>query len=469
MKKIEIKPEIFHAYDIRGIYPTEINEKIAEIIGYAFVKFLKLKKLVSKKPKIVIGYDCRLSSNNLLKAFCLGAIREKVKIINLSEVPTDLIYFALNFLKADAGVMITASHNPPYYNGIKMVVSGPRYVCKMWGMSNLKKIILNEKLKFFKEKKILKGKVIKKDLIPNYLNHILKVAKKIKILPFKNKKIKFIVDVGNGVGGKLIKLLAKKLNLKMICLFCKPDGRFPNHLPNPLILKNTKILREKVKKEKANFGLALDGDADRTIFIDEKGKVIKGDYIIALFAKYFLKIYPRSKIVYNLTCSKVVKEIIKENNGFPIRTKTGHAFMKELAKKNKAVFGGEISGHLYFKDNFYAECFCLSLLLMIKILMDEDKPLSLLIKNLTRYFKIGELNFKVKDREKVIKKLAREYKDGKIDYLDGLTVEYKNWWFNIRKSNTEPLIRLVLEADNKDLLNEKKRELIKKIKSFTYG
>jgi len=307
---------------------------------------------------------------------------------------------------------------------------------------------------------IKKGKIIKRNIISDYIKHIINIASPFKELNF----YKIVVDAGNGMAGEIVERLAQKLKLKMTCLFCKQDGRFPNHLPNPLIPENIKDLQKAVVKAKAAFGLAFDGDADRTIFVDEKGKVISGDLIIALFAKYFLKKYPGSKIVYNLTCLKVVPEIIKENGGQPIRTRTGHAFMKQAAKDNQAIFGGEISGHLYYQDNFYAECGGLTLLLMLKILSESQKPLSSLIKELKRYHRLGEINLKVKNREEVIKKLAKKYRKGNIDYLDGLTVQFKDWWFNIRPSNTEPLLRLVVEAKTKNLVKEKKNEILKVIK-----
>lgn len=469
----KIKETIFRAYDVRGIYPDELNEEVAYKIGQALVLFLKSSiQHLASSIKIVVGRDCRLSSPKIFKAFAKGAVEQGAEVIDIGLVPTDALYFALNFLNFDGAVMITASHNPPQYAGIKMVARGPKYICGDWGIPEIKRIVLEglfksaSNLREFEYQK----KIIKKNIIPDYLKHILEIAQSLDILPLYYKyhdrdnhstikKVKFVVDIGNGMGGVVIEALAKKLKLKMSCLFCKPDGHFPNHLPNPLIPENIKDLQREVKKQKADFGLAFDGDADRTIFIDEKGKQISGDLIIALFAKYFLKKYPGSNIVYNLTCSKVVPEIIKESGGNPIRTRTGHAFMKQAAKDNQAIFGGEISGHLYFQDNFYAECGGLAMLLMLKILSESKQPLSFLIKELKRYYRVGEINLEIKDREVAIKKLAEKYQDGQIDYLDGLTVQFSDWWFNARLSNTEPLLRLVIEAKNQELVRQKKQEL----------
>lgn len=461
-----INPNIFRAYDVRGIFPDELNEEAAYRVGQALIRFLNSKfKIRNSKPCVVVGRDCRLSSPKIFKAFADGIISQGANVIDIRLVPTDAIYFALNFLKADAAAMITASHNPPNYSGIKMVARGPKYICGDWGIPEIKKIVLKGDIP---QGARSLGKIIKKNIILDYIRHILDIFRKFKLFRRSDlSKIKMVVDVGNGMAGIVIKELAKKLKLQMTCLFCEPNGHFPNHPPNPLIPENIKDLRAEVIKRKADFGLAFDGDADRTIFVDEQGQVISGDMIIALFAKYFLKNFTPARakpsIVYNLTCSKAVREIIKENGGRPIRTRTGHAFMKEAAKEHKAIFGGEISGHLYFQDNFYAECGGLALLLMIKILSENKKPLSFLIKELKRYHRIGEINLEVKDRQGAIKKLAKKYGDGKIDYLDGLTVQYQDWWFNVRPSNTEPLLRLVIEANTQKLVQQKKKELLKSI------
>jgi len=449
-----VNPKIFHAYDIRGIYPDELNKEAAYKIGRAFIKFLK-SKFHNSRMKIVIGRDCRLSSPKIFKAFSQGIIEEGANVINIGKVSTDVLYFALHYFKTDGAAMITASHNPPEYNGIKMLAKGSKYICADWGIPEIKEIVLKDK---FNRTYCRKGKIVKKNVIQEYARHILKLVELKSI-----RELKVVVDAGNGMGGKVIKEIAAKIPIKLIPLYFQPNGSFPNHLPNPLISSATKDIQKRVVKKKADFGLALDGDGDRTIFIDEKGKIISGDLIIALFAEYFLKNKPGENIVYNLTCSKVVPEVIKNAGGNPIRTRTGHAFMKEAARKSKAIFGGEISGHLYFRDMFYAESAGLVLLIMLKILSENKKPLSILIKKYKKYYRVGEINFKVKKRQETIKKIARIYKKGKQDWLDGLTVEFKNWWFNLRPSNTEPLLRLVIEAKNKKQLEKRKREIEKLI------
>jgi len=455
MSKLNLK--IFHAYDIRGVYPVELNEEVAYRIGRAFIKFLK-KEFHKSQLQIVIGRDCRISTPKIFKGFSQGIIDENADIIDIGLVPTELLYFSLHYLNADAGAMITASHNPPEYNGIKMIAKGPRYICGSWGIPQIKEIFLKNK---FRKNPKRKGEVVKKNTINYYIDYLLTLINREDI----DKNLKVVVDAGNGMGGKVINKLAKKLSVNLVSLYFQPNGNFPNHLPNPLLPENTKKLRNEVVKKKANFGLALDGDADRTIFVDEKGKIIKGDLIIALFAKYFLKNNPGETVVYNLTCSKVVPEIIKKAKGKPIKTRTGHAFMKEIARKSKAIFGGEISGHLYFRDMFYAESSGLAFLTMIKILSESKKPLSTLIKEFKKYYRIGEINFKVKNYQEIIKKVSKFYKNGKQNWLDGLTVEFKNWWFNLRRSHTEPLLRLVIEAKDKDELKKRKKEIEKLIKN----
>ena len=449
-----INPKIFRAYDVRGIYPDELDEPAAARIGAALVQFLseELKKQNSDL-QIVVGQDARISSPQIFQAFTKGVLGQGANIIDIGLVSTDTLYFALNHLKLNGGVMITASHNPAEYNGIKMMAQGPRFISADWGMPQIKKMVLEEK---FKPNASL-GTITQRKIIDEYVEYIISLID-LKVL----KKMKVVVDAGNGMGSLVIKELAKKLSLNLICLYCDPDGTFPNHPPDPLIKENNKALQQQVLKSKADFGLALDGDGDRTIFVDEKGEVISGDMTIALLAQYFLQKNPGSTIVYNLTCSKSVPEIIKENNGRPIKTRTGHAFMKGAARKNKAIFGGEISGHLYFQDVYYAESGGLTLLLMIKILSASNQSLSELIKGFQRYARIGEVNFKIKDRQGSIKKLAEFYADGKQDHLDGLTVEYNNWWFNARPSNTEPLLRIVVEANDEKLAQEKFKQ-IKKI------
>ncbi len=446
----KVNPRIFRAYDIRGIYPGEINGPIAFEIGFALVEFLK-KEFKKSNIRIVIGRDCRLSSPEIFRFFTRGAINRGANIVNIGLVPTDALYFALDYLKLDAGVMITASHNPPYYNGIKIMVKGLRMLDGDWGLPQIKNLVLKQKEK---RKLFNKAKLQRYNICPDYIKYILSLVKMEGI-----RRMKVVIDAGNGVGSVVIKDLVKKLPVDLICLYCQLDGRFPNHPPNPSIKENIKDLCREVVMSQADFGLALDGDGDRTIFVDEKGEAISGDLIIALFARYYLKENAGSTVVYNLTCSKSVPEIIRQEGGRPIRTRTGHSFMKESCRKHRSILGGEISGHLCFKDVHYVECGGLTLLVMLEILSESARPLSRLIGELRRYYRLGEVNFEVADRQAAIKKVAKVYSSKKLNWFDGLTVEFKNWWFNLRSSNTEPLLRLVVEAKNKKIAEDKLKEI----------
>ena len=448
------KLSAFKAYDVRGAYPKEVNEEIAFKVGVALSEFLK-RKLRKKSLRIVVGRDCRLSSNSLFKSLCQGIVSQKGKIVDIGLVSTDSLYFALAYFKYDGAVMITASHNPKNDNGFKLLAKGPRCISQDWGMTEIKKLVVKAEVCSVKTQ----GKIVKKNIIPDYVKYILK------LVDLKNiKPLKAVVDAGNGMGGEVVEKLNKKLPVKLYPLYFNLDGRFPNRSPNPKIKNNIKTCQKKVIKNKADFGMAFDGDGDRAIFVDEKGKIIDSDIIIALFSIYFLQKEPKSRIVYNLTCSKILKEVIIKNNGVPIKTKTGHAFIKKAMQEHKAIFGGELSGHLYFRDIFSAESGGLVFVLMAKVLSESNQPLSRLVKNLKKY-SLVEVNIKTTQSQKVIKKLAKFYQKGKQDYLDGLTVEFSNYWFNVRASNTEPLLRITVEAKDKRLVSNKLKQIKKIIKS----
>jgi len=450
--------DIFRAYDIRGKYPGEINKKAACLIGQAFVDFLK-EKTRAKRPLSVVGRDKRASSTPLFKSLARGLKSQKAKVISIGEVPTDAFYFAFKYFKAGGGIMITASHNPSKWNGFKMIVKSHGFVCQGQGMEKLKSKIRKaptgsrQRRQQKSETHIKDAKIESKNIIPSYLNHILKMAKKLEIQGVP-KLFKIGVEFLGGVAFKVIKPLVKKFSLKTVCL------NSSTHSFDPLLPKNLRELSKVIRNKKLDFGIAFDGDGDRIIFLDEKGKLVDPSSILALLSLYFMEEWPHSKIVYNLVCSKVVREEIKSHGGVPIRTRVGHVFIKKIAEKKKAAFGGEHSGHYFFKENGYSECSALVLLLMLKILSDKKKRLSELIEPLKRYFKGGEINLPLhQDAEKIYKKITSHFKGGKIDYLDGLTIEFKDWWFNLRESQTEPLFKLTIEAKNKRAFLEKKKAI----------
>jgi len=447
-----MKIEIFKAYDIRGIYPKEINEEAAFKIGQAFYHFL-LQTLKKKPSKILLARDNRLSSPSLAKSFSMGVRSQGGKIINLGIIPTPTFYFASWYLKADGGAMITASHNPPEFNGIKLVGKNAKPIAKGAGMEKIKSLVK----KLPKISKIKKGKEEKKSILNEYLKFSFKFLDKRKVLP-----LKIVIDTANAVAGLWIPFL--KRNLKQITfyhLFEKLDGRFPNHLPDPLKKENLKFLSEKVKEVKADFGVAFDGDGDRIIFVDENGNPVSGDIITALLSKIILEKNPGQKILYDIRSSKIVKETIEENGGKAYLCKTGHSFIKLKMAKYNIYFGGEVSGHYYLKDNHFMEMPLFVLFKVIEKLSEERKPFSQVLKPFQKYFSSGEINFEMEERREVVEALKKYFKKlpCKISTLDGVKAEFDDFWVLVRPSNTEPLLRLMVEAKSKEILDKKTKEM----------
>jgi len=440
--------DIFKAYDIRGKYPKEINKRTACLIGQAFNDFVR-EKTKKERPAVVIGRDLRKSSKILFKGILNGLMEKKAKIIDLGEIPTDALYFAFKHLKVEAGLMITASHNPLNWNGFKMLVKNHGFVFQGRGMEKLKSKIF-EKRKFKK----ITSKATKKNIIPLYLNHIVKLAKNLGLLK-DGSFLKIGVEFLGGVSSKIIKPLFKRLGFQTIYL------NTPANPPDPLIFHQLRNLQKLIKKEKLDFGVAFDGDGDRCFFLDERGEVIDASLTLALFSQYLLKKYPQAKIAYNLVCSKVVEEEIKKAGGEPVKTPVGHVIIKQIAEKKKVIFGGEHSGHYFWKENNYQECSALVVLLMRQILSVKRQKLSDLIRPLKRYFKTKEIDLPLpKEPQKVFKKISSLFKKGRIDYSDGLTVEFPDWWFNLRESQTEPRFKLTLEAKSRKVLLEKKKKFL---------
>ena len=439
---MKINPSIFKSYDIRGIYPAELNEEAAYKIGQAFVEYTKAKK-------VAVGQDMRLSSPALFEAITKGITDMGVDILNIGEVPTECVYFTLGHYGYDKGIMITASHNPEEYNGFKLVKRKGDRVQFIRGKDMIDVIKESD----FK-KKLKKGKIKDIDVWQDYLNHIFSFADINKIESFK-----VVIDAGNGMAGKVIPQLAPKLPIKIIPLNFELDGSFPAHPSNVFEKGATDQISTEVKKKKADFGFIFDGDADRIFLIDELGNFIRGDVTLLLLAKYFLEKNPGKGIAYNLICSKSVPEFIKKWGGKPIRTPVGAVNVMEAMSKNNGIMGGEVSAHYCFRDSFASDSGFVAFLILLQIISSSDKKVSEIIKELSPYAKGAEINFEVKDKEAILNEFKEKYSDGEQDYLDGVTVEYDNWWFNVRPSNTEPLIRLTIEANTKKLLEEKKKEL----------
>ncbi len=434
-------PDIFKSYDVRGIYPQEFNEGIAFNIGRSFVKHCNAKK-------VAIGQDARLSSPAIFKALARGVKAGGAQIYDIGQVLTECLYFSVGAYEFDAGIMISASHNPKEYNGLKMIKK------KNDGIEIIRGKDLLPSMKSDSFKSDLYVETEKKDVWKDYLSHVLSFIDLSEITPFK-----IIVDASNGVAGHAVSKIQDKLSVEIIPLNFEPDGNFPNHSPNPLSEGSADQISKKVKTEKADFGLIFDGDADRVFLIDENGGFVRADATLLLLAKYFLQKNPGTAVAYNAVCSKAVPEFIKKWGGEPVRTQVGFVNVREGLLKNNGIVGGELSGHYCFKDNFYSDSGMIAMLCLLQVISKDGRKVSEIIKELSPYAKGSETNFEVKDKNKILEKIKEKYSAGQQDFLDGITVEYKDWWFNVRASNTEPLLRLTIEADTKEILEQKQKEI----------
>jgi len=445
---MKINPSIFKSNDIRGIYPDELNEETAYRLGRAFVEYTGAKKMA-------LAYDARLSSLSLFESLVKGITDQGADVYNIGQTPTECLYFAVASYNYDTGIMITASHNPKEYNGFKMLKKENKNISIIRGKGILELVKKGE----FKESN-QKGKIKKVDIFNDFLNHIFSFVSS-EISP-----LKVVMDAGNGVAGIVFDRLKDKLPIEIIALNSEPDGNFPNRPPNPLLERASDKIKEKILEEKADFGFMFDGDADRIFLVDEKGQFIKADIALLIMAKYFLDKEPGAGIAYNVICSKAVPEFIKKWGGNPIRTKVGFVNVREGLMENNGVLGGELSAHYSFRDNFFLDSGFIALLILLQIISKSKKKVSEIAEELSIFAKGNEINFEIKDKEAVIEKVKEKYADGKQDFLDGVTVEYGDWWFNVRPSNTEPLLRLTIEADSQELLKKKKKELIDFIENF---
>ncbi|MCF6159149.1 MAG: phosphomannomutase/phosphoglucomutase [wastewater metagenome] len=441
--------DIFKSYDIRGKYPTELDDLTARKIGTALAQFFKQENPQARN--IVVGRDMRSSSKSLANALIEGICTSGLNVINIGVVSTEMVYFAVGNYQHDGGIMVTASHNPAEYNGFKLCREQVIPVSFETGIDRIAKFTRQ----YHPPRGEQPGKVILNDIFKDYKKHILKFARNL-------RHLRIVVDAGNGMAGKVIPFVCEGLPIEIIPLYFELDGNFPNHEANPLKIENLRDLQERVRATRANVGIAFDGDADRCTFVDEIGRVIGCDSITALLAKYLLEKEKEATIVYDLRSSWAVPEEIKSAGGIPHRERVGHAYIKAALREKNAIFGGELSGHYYFKDNYYSDSGMIAFLMVLEILSTKRAPFSNIIAPFKRYYSTGEIDFEVNDKDAKIDEIAKEFSDGKQDYLDGITVEYKNWWFNVRKSNTEPLLRLNLEGKTKEAM-EKGKKLVTNI------
>ena len=436
--------KIIKAYDIRGLVKNEVTTDFSFALGVAYAKFLEIER---EPATIVVGEDMRDSSAPLADAFSDGATSQGMDVIRIGLASTDMLYFASGKLNLP-GIMFTASHNPAQYNGMKLCKSGAKPIGQESGLLTIKQLI-QEGIAISNRPV---GSIRKMDLLDDYVTYLIdRFPKK----TFKKRKLKVVIDAGNGMAGFTAPSVMKKLNVELIPMYFELDGDFPNHEANPIEPKNLKDLQKRVKKEKADLGLAFDGDADRCFLVDENADLVNPSSLTALIAVRELKRNPGASIIYNLISSKAVPEIILENGGKPVRSRVGHSYIKSLMAQTGAVFGGEHSGHFYFTDFWRADSGMLAALYAIAELMDSPKSLSEILESFDRYFSSGEINTQVKDAGKSMNLVRKKYeKENEIDELDGLTVSSQKWWFNLRPSNTEPLLRLNVEADSPKLMAE---------------
>jgi phosphomannomutase len=433
--------QIFKAYDIRGVYPDQIDEPTSARIGAAFAA-------VTGAESVAIGRDMRVSSGPIATAFTEGVTSQGADVVDIGLVSTDALYFASGHLSMP-GAMVTASHNPAQYNGIKLCKAGAAPVGEETGLRDIRRLA-QEGLGPAEST----GSVTEQDIIGRFVDHCLRVVDVSGLRP-----LKVVVDAANGMAGKIVPPVFAELPVELIPLYFELDGTFPNHPADPIQEANLVDLIAAIKANEAALGLAFDGDADRAFLVDELGQPASGSLVTALVAAEVLSAEPGASIVHNLICSRVVPETILEHGGKPIRSRVGHSFIKQVMAETGAAFGGEHSGHYYFRDNFRADSGILCALNILRALSRQDAPMSEVLRPLRRYWNSGELNTLVEDQQAALRKLAEAFPDSNPDWTDGLTIEYPDWWFNARGSNTEPLLRLNVEAEDADL-GQAKTELL---------
>jgi phosphomannomutase len=439
-----MNPGIFKAYDMRGIYPTDLDEHDAYDIGRAFVVHFRPKK-------IAVGQDIRKSSASLFAAFVRGVTESGVHVIDLGLTSTPMVYFAAGTLDVDAVVAITASHNPPQWNGMKFALRGAIPVGEATGLATIRDLAL--KKEFLVSETI--GTIETHSLKDDYIDYFTSFA------DFRGKKFHIATDTANAMGVLELDMYRRFPDeIEMMNIYDDLSHPFECHEANPLKLETLAELQAKVREVKADLGICYDGDADRVGFVDEKGEIIPMDLMTGLLGKSILEKNPGATMLYDLRSSRAVKEVIEEAGGVALECRVGHANIKKQMRETGAIFAGELSGHYYFKENSYAESSTLAAIFILNLMAKSGKKVSELVADLRRYSHSGEINSEVADKDAVIAKLKEKYADGIITDLDGVKIDYPTWWFNVRPSNTEPVLRLNLEAKTRDEMEKKQTELL---------
>jgi phosphomannomutase len=441
-----LDPAVFKAYDVRGIYPSELDEEGARAIGRAYVE-------VFEPHRIAIGHDMRLSSPGMTDAVILGASEAGADVLELGLIGTEMLYFAVGELGLDGGLTVTASHNPKEYTGMKIVRRGARPV---GGESGL--LTIRDKALAGGSEGQSPGQVRRHDIWPAYRDRVLSFVDTSAIRP-----LRIVIDAANGMAGAMLPpVLERLLQVKTSRWFFAPDGTFPNHEPNPLLPENREFIVSKTLEERADFGAAFDGDADRCFFVDDTGEFVPGDFVTALLAEAVLEKEPGAKIIYDVRASWAVPETIERAGGVPLVNRVGHAFIKQRMREEDAAFGGEVSGHYYFRDFSQADSGVIPFLLLLELVSKKRQPLSEILRPLReRYFLSGEINSRVEEVDAKLRELEERFgRDGRIEHLDGLSVVGDDWHMNVRPSNTEPLLRLNLEARSREALERRQADVL---------
>ena len=444
-----LDPKVFKAYDVRGIYPDQLDEAGAEAIGRGYVEQFEPRRMA-------VGRDMRLSSPAMQEAFMRGAAAAGAEILDLGLVGTEMVYFAVGSLGLEGGAMVTASHNPKQYTGMKLVRRGALPVGGESGLLDVRERAMSGA----RHRTRPEGTVAEYDIWPAYVDRVLSFVDVAAIKP-----LKVVIDAANGMAGTMLPPVLERLPIDAVRCYFEPDGSFPNHEPNPLLPENREFIVRKTLEEEADLGVAFDGDADRCFFVDDTGEFVPGDFVTALFAGSVLAKEPGAKIIYDVRASRAVPDAIEGGGGTALVNRVGHAFIKARMRKEDAAFAGEVSGHYYFRDFSQADSGVVPFLLMLELISKRGRLSEILAPLRSRYFITGELNTPVPDVALKLQELKERYADGHVSHLDGISVDYDDWHFNVRPSNTEPLLRLNLEAMSEELMEQKRDEVLEVIRS----
>ncbi len=446
-----IEPGIFKAYDVRGLVPSQLHPEAARRIGRAFVDYLGARR-------IAVGRDCRLSSPEIARAFIEGARSQGAAVTDVGVVGTDVLYYHVASRDLDGGAIVTASHNPKQWNGLKMVSRGALALSGDAGIKEIREWLVAGR---YAEAPEAKGALDDADVREDYARHCLSFVEAAAI-----PRLKVVLDAANGMGSVAAEVVFAQLPVETVRMFFELDGSFPNHPADPLLEENRRDIVARVLAEQADLGIAWDGDADRCFFIDDRGQYVPGDFVTAILGEAFARREPGARIVYDVRASRAVADRVTAAGGVPLMNRVGHAFIKKRMRDEVAVFGGEVSGHFYFRENWFADNGMIPALLMLEYLGRTGRRLSEILAPLReRYHISGELNSRVGDVERAMRRIEEHYRDGRVTRLDGISVDYDDWHFNVRPSNTEPLLRLNLEAASREAMERRRDEVITLIRS----